>query len=478
MSRLTRTIILVLGTTGLTMPAAAQRADGMSEQVRRFVSVDAPIVVLTDVTVIDGTAGPVQRDRTIVIEDGRITAIGQAGSVRVSQDAMVLSLGGHTVIPGMVGMHDHLFYTAAGGRRVQMNFTGPRLYLAAGVTTIRTTGSNAGYADISVKGQIDRGEIPGPRIHVTAPYLTGGSTGGHMATANDPEAAKRFVAYWAEEGATWIKAYTNVSRANLGAAIAEAHAHGIKATGHLCSVTFREAIELGIDNLEHGLLTNTDFVADKEEDRCPSNAAVVIGGGVDLSSQEVRDAIQFMVDHEVGMTSTVPVYEPFVAGRPTADQRTLDAMAPAVREDYLAIREQIDSNPGQGLTWEMLLKALHFDKMYYDAGGLLAAGVDPTGIGGALAGYGDQRNYELFLEAGFTPSEAVHVLSANGATILGIDESLGTVEIGKVADLVVIEGDLTADPAIIRNVTTVFKDGIGYDSPKLIKSIEGRVGIN
>jgi imidazolonepropionase-like amidohydrolase len=470
--------LVVLAAVSLPGTAPAQDAADLSSTVRRYVSVEAPSVVLTNVQIIDGTGGPVRTNQTVVIEDGRITGVGDAGSVRAPADAAVMDLAGHTVIPGLVGMHDHLFYTAVGGRRVQMSFTGPRLYLASGVTTIRTTGSNAGYADISVKGQIDRGEVPGPRIHVTAPYITGGSSAGSMAAVNDPETARRFVAYWAEEGATWIKAYTNITRANLGAAIAEAHARGLKATGHLCSVTFREAIELGIDNLEHGLLTDTEFVEEKELDRCPSNAAVVIGGTVDLSSQQVADAIRFMVDNDVSMTSTVPVYEPFVAGRPTADARTLEAMAPAVREDYLAIRARIDSNPGQGLTWDMLLKALHFDKMFYEAGGLLAAGVDPTGIGGALAGYGDQRNYELFIEAGFTPEQAVQIVSANGARILGVDGELGTVEAGKIADLVVLEGDLTADPSIIRNVTTVFKGGIGYGSPKLVESVKGRVGIN
>ena len=478
MSRLIGTFVLVLGAAGLTVPAAAQRAESMSEQVRRYVTVDAPIVVLTNVTIIDGTAGPVQRDRTIVIEDGRIAAIGEAGTVRVPQDATVLSLGGHTVIPGLVGMHDHLFYTAVGGRRVQMSYTGPRLYLASGVTTIRTTGSNAGYADISVKGQIDRGEVPGPRIHITAPYITGGTTGDHKAIANDPEAARRFVAYWAAEGATWIKAYTNITRGNLGAAIAEAHAKGIKATGHLCSVTFSEAIELGIDNLEHGILTNTDFVPGKKLDECPSNSRVTILGGVDLESEAVAQVIQLMVDHDVAMTSTAPIYEVMVPGRSVTNQRTLDAMAPAIRDDYLALRERIEANPDAAFTWDMLLKALHFDKMFYDAGGLLAAGVDPTGNGGALAGYGDQRNYELFIESGFTPAQAVQVMSANGAKVLGVDDELGTIEVGKVADLVVIQGDLTADPAIIQNVTTVFKGGIGYDSPKLIESVKGRVGIN
>jgi imidazolonepropionase-like amidohydrolase len=469
---------ITLFAIAVTTPAPAQQASELSPSVQQYVSVDATAVVLTNVQIIDGTGGPVKTNQTIVIEDGRITGVGDAGSVRAPMDAMVLSLEGHTVIPGMVGMHDHLFYTAAGGRRVQMSFTGPRLYLASGVTTIRTTGSNAGYADISVKGQIDRGEVPGPRIHITAPYITGGSTGGHMATANDPEAAKRFVAYWAQEGATWVKAYTNISRANLGAVIAEAHAQGIQATGHLCSVTFRQAIELGIDNLEHGLLTNTDFVAGKEDDRCPSSSSVKILEAVDLESEEVAQTIQFMVDHGVGMTSTIPVWEIDVPGRPVTDRRTLDAMSPGVREDYLALRARIEANPNPALTWDLLVKSLYFDKMFYDAGGLLAGGVDPTGVGGALAGFGDQRNYELFIEAGFSPEEAVVVLSANGAAILGVDDELGTVEVGKVADLVVIEGDLTADPSIIRNVTTVFKDGVGYDSPKLIESVKGRVGIN
>jgi imidazolonepropionase-like amidohydrolase len=185
-----------------------------------------------------------------------------------------------------------------------------------------------------------------------------------------------------------------------------------------------------------------------------------------------------MIDNDVSMTSTSPIYEVMVPGRPVTDDRTLDAMAPAIRADYLALRERIDADPDAAFTWDMLLKSLHFDKMFYDAGGRLAAGVDPTGNGGALAGFGDQRNYELFLEAGFSPEEAVQVMSANGAKTLGVDDEIGTIEVGKVADLVVLDGDITADPSVIRNVTTVFKDGIGYDSAKLIADVQGRVGIN
>jgi imidazolonepropionase-like amidohydrolase len=108
---------------------------------------------------------------------------------------------------------------------------------------------------------------------------------------------------------------------------------------------------------------------------------------------------------------------------------------------------------------------------------LLAAGVDPTGNGGALPGYGDQRNYELLIEAGFTPAQVVQIMSANGAKVLGADKDLGTVAAGKIADLVLIRGNLAADPVAIRNVVTVFKGGVGFDSAKLIASVQGLVGV-
>src|SRR3989454_589703 len=356
---------------------SAQRPDSLAADVRQYVAVDTAVVALTHVLLVDGTGAAPKPDQTIVIRDGRIAEVGPAASVQVPGGARAMDLSGSTVIPGLVGMHDHLFYTAAGGRAVQMSYTGPRLYLGSGVTTIRTTGSRAPYAEINLKDQIDRGLTPGPRIHLTAPYITGPQGGGSMAVVSSPEAAKRFVAYWASEGATWIKAYADIRRAELGAAIAEAHKRGIKVTGHLCSVSFREAVALGIDNLEHGMLTASDFDTTKAPDVCP----VTLLGRLNQ-----------------------------------ADPRGEVAQA--------TIR--------------------------------------------ALAGFGDQRNYELFIEAGFTPAQAVKIMTANGAKILGVDKRLGTVEPGKLADLVVLRGDLAAEPSVIRNVTLVFKDGVGYDSVKLI----------
>jgi Amidohydrolase family len=470
------TVLLLTLSVTLTGSLAAQRPDSLSEEVRKYVAVDTSVVALTNVLLLDGTGGEAKKGQTVVIRDGRIAEVGPAGSVKVPAGVRTMDLAGHTVIPGLVGMHDHLFYTAAGGRAVQMSYTGPRLYLGSGVTTIRTTGGRSPYAEINTRDNIDRGNVPGPRIHLTAPYMTGSEGGGSMAVVNSPEAARRFVAYWAAEGATWLKAYTDIRRAELGAAIKEAHKRGVKVTGHLCSVSFREAVELGIDNLEHGMATASDFDTGKQPDVCPIEQ---VGGTpqADPAGPIAKDVIGTMVKRGVSMTSTLAVYEPFVANRPTKDARTLEAMAPALRETYLQVRHEIDS-AGTGMSEVAFKNAMAFERAFVAAGGLLASGVDPTGIGGALAGYGDQRNYELFIEAGFTPPQAVKIMTANGAKILGVDRRLGTVERGKLADLVVLKGDLTADAAVIRAPTLVFKDGVGYDSGKLLASVAGRVGID
>lgn len=477
MRRYLTTIGIALGILGTTLEA--QRADSLSPNVREFVSVGEPVVALTGVTVIDGTGAAPRRDQTIVIRDGRIAEVGPASRVKAPAGARVMPLAGHTVIPGLVGIHDHLFYTAAGGRAVQMGFTGPRLYLGSGVTTIRTTGGRSPYAEINTKAAIDAGRVPGPRVHLTAPYITGGTGGGagSMASINSPDAARRFVAYWAAEGMTWIKAYTDISRADLAAAIDEAHKRGMKATGHLCSVSFREAVELGIDNLEHGMLVASDFASEKPVDVCPANymAGIAQANPTGPAAQAV---IKTMVDGGVSMTSTLAVFEPFVPGRLSNDERTLSMMTPPLRDAYKALKHRIDSARSSPFTEEVFKNALAFERAFVQAGGLLAAGVDPTGAGGALAGFGDQRNYELLIEAGFTPAQVVQIMTLNGAKVLGVQDRLGSIEAGKLADLVVLRGDLTTSPVVIREVTTVFKDGVGYDSPKILAAVKGRVGID
>lgn len=246
--RSTHTLIRVALLAAISVSAAAQRPSELSPDVIEYVSIADSVIALTNVRVVDGTGAPAQDGRTIVLRDGVIAAIGASGDVDVPEGARVLDLPGHTVIPGLVGMHNHTYYAYA-GRSVQMSCTAPRLYLANGVTTIRTAGAQHPYAELNMKHGVESGAIPGPRVHASGPYVNGPGTGGAARNVATEEEARRIVAYWAAEGATWLKASGTITRAVLGAAIDEAHKHGVKFTGHLCSVTFREAAALGIDNL-------------------------------------------------------------------------------------------------------------------------------------------------------------------------------------------------------------------------------------
>jgi imidazolonepropionase-like amidohydrolase len=467
------TLLLAIAIPFAVHAQAPARAS-LSPSVRRFVSVDAPVVALTNVRVVDGTGAPPAENQTIVITGDRITAVGPSSSVRSPAGAQVLDLAGHTVIPGIVGLHDHTFYTTS-ARAIQLSVSAPRLYLASGVTTIRTTGSVSPYAEINLNAAIIGGQEAGPHMYVTGPYITG-SGDGEMAAVHNPEEARRLVAYWAEEGVSWIKFYTTIDRASMRAAIEEAHRRGVKTTGHLCSVSFREAVSLGIDNLEHGLFVNTDYDPEKKPDQCAPGAMAKLGS-LDLTSEPVRATIREMKEKNVAMTTTPAVFELFVPNRPPLDQRMLDAMSPEVRGEYLQSRAMLSQPGAFALTPEIFKKAQDFDVAFVRAGGLLAAGVDPTGNGGALPGYGDQRNYELLIESGFTPAEAVQIMTMNGAKVLGTAGDIGTIAAGKRADLVVIRGNPVATPRDIRNVVTVFKDGVGFDSAKLIESVKGIVGI-
>ncbi len=474
------TLILV----GCCSIAAAQ---SLSPEVRKFVKTDAAVVALTHVRVIDGTGAAAREDQTVILNKGKIESVGEASAANVPKDAQVLDLHGYSVIPGLVGMHDHIFYPMGNGIFGEMAFSFPRLYLAGGVTTIRTTGSLEPYTDLELKKEIDSGQTPGPKIHVTGPYLEGkGSWAIQMHQLTGPDDATRTVNFWLDQGVDNFKAYMFITRAELGAAIEAAHKRGAKVTGHLCAVGFREAADLGIDDLEHGLFVDTEFIPGKKPDECPEKSEdPVLMSKLDANAGPLHDMILYLVQHHVAVTSTLPVFEMgSFPGRPTLQKRVLDALSPDARSALLGNRVR-SSDAGflrqrygsEVSPWPAAFKKeLEFEYAFYKAGGLLLAGLDPTGMGGVIAGFGDQREVELLVEAGFTPLEAIHIATSNGAQYLGELDRIGTIAPGKQADLVVIRGDPSKKIEDIENVETVFKDGIGYDSAKLIESVRGVVG--
>lgn len=478
----------------LCAPLAALVAPGFAAgptDAAAYVALHAPVLALRHVEVIDGTGAAPRADQTLVIKDGRITALGPDGSTAIPSDALVRDYTGHAVLPGLVGMHDHLFYTAS--RDTQRNspggiepgfvvneipYSAPRLYLAAGVTTLRTTGSIEPYADLKVRSRIEAGVLPGPHLDLTAPYLEGAGTYfAQMHELAGPEEAGRFVDYWAATGMTSFKAYMNITRAELAAAAAAAHRHGLKITAHLCSVSWPEAIAAGVDDLEHGpVYTDSEFVANRQSDHCPDGPAVSSAWSTkNVSDADVAALIHTLIAHRVAVTSTLPVFELGVPGRPPAQRRSLDAMSAAARDSYLTFRAGLD--PANAAPARLLRLEMDFERAFAAAGGLLLAGPDPTGAGGVLPGFGDQREIELLVEAGFTPLEAIEVGTQNGARFLGREQDIGTLAVGKRADLIVIHGDPAAHIEDLEKVAVVFKDGQGYDPARLIEAVRGQVGI-
>jgi len=473
-------------------PPAAPAAPGARPEpktVQSYVRVAAPRVVLAHVRVIDGAGHPPEDDRNVIVEHGTITAIGPGADVAASDGTSVIDLRGASVMPGLVGMHNHLYYIARPNYDEQwsseppllspeMMFSSPRLYLAAGVTTMRTTGSVEPYADLNLKADIDAGKLIGPHLDVTAPYIEGAtSLFIQMHHLSGPEETRQFVTYWADRGATSFKAYMNVTRAELKAAIEAAHQRGFKITGHLCAVSYDEAADLGIDDLEHGFFVNTQLDPGKQPDVCPSTVGEPTLMQMVPGGPEATALIAKLVKRHVAITSTLPVFESRVPGRPPLRTQLLDAMTPEARQAYLYARQRPASLPPRAIDPAvMLARDMALERAFVAAGGLLIAGPDPTGNGGVVPGFGDQREVELLVEAGFSPVEAIQIATLNGATYLGRQDRIGSIAVGKNADLVVVRGNPASRIADIENVEIVFKDGVGFDPAKLLASVKQRYG--
>lgn len=409
-------------------------------------------VVLRNVRVVDGTGSPPSSNQTVVIQGPRIVAVGATGTVDVPPGAKELDLAGHTVLPGLVMMHEHMIYMVNGEFSHSLPFSAPRLYLAFGVTTIRTAGTDHPYIEKNLKRTIDRGEVPGPEIHLTSPYFNG--PGGLLSDiiVTQPDEARRSVRYWAAEGFRWFKVHDHITRSVLEAIIDEAHKHQARVTGHLQSIGCLDAVELGIDNIEHSWFS------------CRSDLRVTEPS----DSRDARAEALFrrLVKAHVTVTAT-----PVDWVRPLSD-RELDVLHPAAREEYaktraLAGKPGLPPPPQRG---EGPL-SLRFVK----AGGSLVLGSDPC-CGSSIPGFASHDAVKLLVEAGFTPLDAIRVATQQGATFLGVDDRVGTIAAGKEADVFIVRGNPAANIQDISNVVHVFANGKHYDPAELLTEVRGQVG--
>lgn len=449
-----------------------------SRAVKPYVSVQEEVVAITNVKLIDGTGAPIRNNQTIVFTGENITAMGDANEVSIPEGAKTIDGTGKTVIPGLVMLHEHIFYPkpADGVFSVaQMTFTFPRLYLAGGVTTIRTAGSIEPQTDLNIRRSIQQGRMLGPKMDLTSPFIErAGTPVPEVGIIESSDEAEQMVNYWSSKGINSFKVYQNITKEDLERVVKAAHAVGKKVTGHICSVTYREAAEIGIDNLEHGFFQSSDFVGDKVENFCPAFKRSQSLASLPADSPEMTSLMNFLIEKGVAVTSTLPVFEPY-ANREIVLGGGLEAMSPDFQESLTA-RHARSQTRGAVASEAYFKKQMAWEKRFYEAGGKLVAGTDPTGAGRTIAGYANQRVIELFIEAGFSLTEAIKISSLNGAQFLERDDEVGSLVIGKKADLVLINGDLEADVANIRKMEVVFKNGIGFDSQKIFDSMKGKVG--
>ncbi len=453
----------------------------LSNQVIDFIFVNDSIISIRNVTVIDGTGGPVKLNQVIVFQNNKITAIGKTGKLNIPKNAQLIDGTGMTVIPGLIMMHEHLFHGkgVAGQYAIEMMpYTFPQMYLAGGVTTMRTAGSIEAHADLTIKNLIEKGKRLGPTIYVSTPHMEReGALGDRIPQIPSlfrDESIEKWLTYWFDKGVTSVKVYNIITKDDLRQIIAVAHGKNIKVTGHLCSITYQEAAELGIDNLEHSFRVATDFAVYKPENEC-------VNPGESLSSLDDDDPkliaiMKLLIEKNVTMTYTPNNPEPYT-NREVVPGGGDAALSPSLLEHLQNDYNTRSNTKRDSLRLVNYKKEMKRVMMFYSMGGKLIVGTDPTGSGKIIPGYANQRLIELLIETGFTIEEAIKLSTLNGATYLGIEKETDNVEVGKEADLVLIDGDLSADVSNIRKMKVVFKNGIGYDSKKIFDSVKGKVGL-
>lgn len=454
----------------------------LSKQVTDFIEVQDSIVVIKNVTLIDGTGSAVKFKQDILVQNKRIAAIGKTGKLKAPKNVRVIDATGKTVIPGFIMMHEHLFYAKpffGMYKAVHMTNTFPQLYLAGGVTTMRTAGSIEASTDLNIKNSIEQGKRLGPTIDVSTPHIEReGRVGDYIAQLQSlygGENIENWLNYWFDKGITSVKVYNNFTKDDLREIIRVSHGRNIKVTGHLCSITYQEAAEMGIDNLEHSFMASTDFVPNKKENECHYGDLSL--AQLDVDDPKLIELMQFLIKKNVALTYTPNVFEPFT------DREVIPgggdvALAPYLLEQMQNIYDQSIKTETDSLDLIAFKKEMKRVMKFHSMGGKIIVGTDPTGSGKTVAGYANQRLIELLIETGFTIEEAIKLATLNGAVYLGIEKETGTIEVGKEADLILINGDLLKDISNIRKMEIVFKKGIGFDSKKIFDSVKGRIGLH
>ena len=457
-----RVISLALVLLTLQAPAPVQNIPPIRE---------GDIVILGG-QLFDGTSDALVPNRGIVIRQGIFLEVGADLNSRPLTGAEVIRLAAdQTILPGLFDLHAHYAVDLLGAGRVDEYTTNPLIFLGNGITSTFPAGEVDPEGMMGARRRIERGEQIGPRIHSSGPYF-GTARPGWQNAAQTPEQVRKEVDEWAAKGARGFKA-KGIQGPQLFALIDQAHRHGLTVTGHLesgsrGSVNPRDAIYMGIDRIEH-------FMGG---DAIVSTAGAYTSlEALDVNRPEVAAIIDLYLKRNVYYNATVSAYgywynpkDPRVF-TPWVDEQSF--LTPYAKQ--VVDRRSKPQMAQFNRIYDVKLKEV---KKFYDAGGgrLITVGTDHPSWGEYWSGFGTHRELNALVVAGIPPAAALKCATINAARALGMSDKLGTIEAGKFADLVVVQGNPLADIKNSRNVRRVMVRGQIHDAPALLEKAKGTMG--
>lgn len=428
-----------------------------AQRKSKFVAFNQSDICLQNARVIDVVKGTVLENYSVIISNGKITSMGQTGYLAVPKNIRVIDVAGKTIMPGLVMLHEHMNYNTGAAVWQFQPVSFPKLYLAAGVTTLRTAGAENPMYDLNLKRQIDSGVAIGPKMFITGPMFndkSGGFLGDFIISNYDQ--GRKATAFWADQGCTSFKVYSDISRDALKGVIDEAHARGLIVTGHLGKMSCTEAANLGIDNIEHSFGS------------CSSDLNLPFDTTWNIQPQQpaVKELINLLIAKKIVLTIT-----------PFSDSDYRDSsMLKYLNTDERKRIEGYVKNPPPFMPKEINDKQLRpLEKIFIKNGGKTVLGADAADCG-LLPGFQDHNAMVSMVKAGWTPMEVIKMATIDGASFLKIQNEAGSIEVGKNADFIIVDGKPDQKIEDVKNVSLVFRNGIGYDSKALRDFVIGMVG--
>jgi imidazolonepropionase-like amidohydrolase len=431
---------------GLAAFVTGAARDGMANLAKMasgFTAQTPSVTAIVGGRLIDGTGKPAIEDAVIVLKDGKIAAAGPSASTQVPEGAQIVDAHGKSVLPGLWEMHAHF-------EQVEW---GP-IYLATGVTTARDVGNEREFIT-AVRDAIATGRGIGPRLVMAGVVDGTGPLSLGMIRVDTPEQAREQVQKYKAAGFQQIKIYSSVKPGILKIVCAEAHRLGMTVTGHIPEgMNAIEGIEDGMDQINHINYLSAVLVDPRSQT-------------IDAESPQVKKVIKLLVEHHTVVDPTMALMELLTHSTDTpisSFEPGILKVAPEMREGLETMGAPPRSAERAAASFRQFLATV---RLLHEAGIPIVAGTDQ-----AVPGFSLDREIELYVKAGFKPMEAIQAATLVPARAMGMEKESGTIEPGKRADVILVDGNPLTNISDIRKVSTVFAGGKMYQ-PAALWSVVG-----